>query len=103
MLVIIESPYAGNINKNLQYAHLCIKDCFNRGEYPFASHILYTTALDDQNPEDRAMGINAGFQWGKHAEKTVVYTDYGISEGMNYGVENAVNNGRKVEFRKLWN
>jgi len=102
MLVILESPYAGDITKNLEYAHKCVKDCFNRGEYPFASNILYTIALDDKNPEDRDKGIEAGLKWGKHAKKTVVYTDYGISKGMKYGIDNAVNNGRQVEYRNLW-
>ena len=45
-LVILESPYKGNdwkdTEENLKYAKRCMKDCFNRGEYPFASHLLYT-------------------------------------------------------------
>ena len=48
-LVILESPYAGEVEKNLDYARKCMKDCFLRGEYPFASHLLYTqnSILDD--------------------------------------------------------
>ena len=40
--VIIESPFAGNIRKNINYARKCMKDCLMKGEYPFASHLLYT-------------------------------------------------------------
>ena len=94
-LVIIETPYAGDIEKNLKYARLCMRDCFMRGEFPFASHLLYTQEgiLDDTIPEERKLGINAGLTWGRFASKTVVYTDLGITEGMNQGIERAEEEG----------
>ena len=104
-LVIIESPYAGDVEKNIRYARLCMRDSFMRGEFPFASHLLYTQddILNDNLLDERKLGINAGLKWGKFADKTVVYTDYGISPGMQYGIDNAINNNRKIEYRKLWN
>ena len=42
-------------------------------------------------PEERQLGIEAGFEWGKAAEKTVVYEDYGVSRGMQLGIEAARN------------
>src|ERR1700743_3548010 len=98
-LVILESPYAGDTARNIDYAHQCIKDCLRRGEAPIASHILYTTALDDAVPEERALGIEAGLAWGKVADLTVVYTDFGISAGMRQGIDRARAEGRPVEFR----
>ncbi len=105
VLVIIESPFAGDIKKNLEYARACMKDCFSRGEFPFASHLLYTQdgILDDTIPEERKLGIHAGLCWGKLAEKTVVYTDLGITEGMKEGIKRAEEEGREVEFRKIEN
>ena len=102
-LVIIESPFAGDVEKNLKYARLCMKDCLIKGEYPFASHLLYTQEgiLDDTIPEERKLGINAGLTWGRFASKTVVYTDLGITEGMNQGIERAEEEGREVEMREL--
>jgi DNA polymerase I-like protein with 3'-5' exonuclease and polymerase domains len=41
MRVIVESPFAGGF-ANVKYSRECIKDCLNRGESPFASHLLYT-------------------------------------------------------------
>lgn len=103
MLVILESPYAGDIDKNIDYARKCMRDSLLRGEYPIASHLLYTQKgiLDDLIPEERILGIEAGLAWGRFAEKTVVYTDLGISNGMKYGIENAIKNKRKIEYRKL--
>lgn len=101
MLVILESPYAGNIERNEKYARSCMRDSLMRGEYPMVSHLLYTQCLFDEIPKERKMGINAGLEWGKHAEKTVVYTDFGISPGMKLGIKNALDNNREVEYRKI--
>lgn len=102
-LVIIESPFAGNIMVNIDYARRCIRDCIDRGEAPFASHLLYTQPgiLDDTNHEQRKLGIQAGFEWGRLAEARVVYTDLGISPGMKAGIEEAEKLGQPVEYREL--
>ena len=104
MKVILESPYAGDVEKNLAYARECMRDSLLRGEAPLASHLLYTQSrvLNDNIPEERELGINAGLQWGKDAEKTVVYTDLGISEGMSYGIARARSEKRPVEYRSLY-
>ncbi len=62
VLVILESPFAGDVEKNLEYARKCMRDCFMRGEFPFASHLLYTQdgILDDDLLEERKLGISAG-------------------------------------------
>ena len=103
-LVIIESPYAGDIAANRAYAVACVRDCLTRGEAPFASHLLYTEALDDAQPDQRAHGIAAGFAWRASAAATVVYTDRGISGGMRLGIEHAnalASTGHVVEYRTI--
>ncbi|OGN03538.1 MAG: hypothetical protein A2655_04835 [Candidatus Yanofskybacteria bacterium RIFCSPHIGHO2_01_FULL_43_42] len=102
--VVLESPFAGDVERNLAYARRCLHDCLLRGEAPIASHLLYTQpgVLDDNKPEERKLGIEAGLVWGSLAEATVVYTDYGISGGMKFGIERAEKEGRPVEFRKLY-
>ena len=101
--VILESPYAGDLERNLAYARLCMHDCLMRDEAPFASHLLYTQAnvLDDNLANERELGIQAGFLWRQVAEKTVVYVDLGISRGMQYGIEHAEKSGFPIEYRKL--
>lgn len=100
-LVILESPYAGDVQRNITYARRALKDCLAKGEAPYASHLLYTQpgVLDDLLPDQRALGIEAGLSWGRLAEATVVYTDYGISGGMQYGIATAELVGRKIEYR----
>lgn len=101
--VIIESPYAGDIEQNINYARLCMRDSFMRGELPFASHLLYTQKgiLDDTIPSERQLGIDAGLFWGLFADATVVYTDKGISPGMRYGIISAENAGREIVYRSI--
>ena len=83
-LVIIESPYAGDVERNVKYARRAMKDSLERGEYPFASHLLYTQdgVLDDNIPEEREKGIAAGYRWGNGADIIAFYVDYGMSNGM---------------------
>lgn len=101
--VIVESPYAGDVETNLKYLRACMRDCLLRGEAPFASHGLYTQdgVLDDNVPEEREHGIQAGFAWRSIADCTVVYTDLGTSRGMEYGIAHASKKGVPVEYRTL--
>ena len=102
-LVIIESPFAGDVETNIQFARACMHDSLMRGEAPFASHLLYTQEgiLNDDVPKERSLGIKAGLVWGKRAEKTVVYTNLGVTGGMKKGIQRAENEGREIEYREL--
>jgi hypothetical protein len=102
--VIVESPYAGDVARNLRYLRACLHDCLMRDEAPFASHGLYTQAgvLDDEKPEERTLGIAAGLRWGAAADATVVYCDLGVSKGMHYGIRSAMEHQRPVEYRYLY-
>jgi len=99
--VILETPYAGSIRKHTAYARSCLSDCLRRGEAPLASHLLYTQVLDDDVPEERALGIGAGAAWIEQADALVVYIDHGISRGMKAGIAEAKKHGVQVELRSL--
>lgn len=101
--MILESPYKGDVKKNLRYARACLRDSLLRGESPLASHLLFTQkgVLDDNLPDERIVGIEAGLAWGAKADATVVYEDLGWSEGMRLGVDRARQQGRPVEVRRL--
>lgn len=102
-LVIIESPFAGNVEGNIAYARKCVTDAVHRGEAPIASHLLFTQPgiLDDDIPGERTLGIEAGLSWYRVADKCVVYEDRGFSKGMWHGIGRAQALGVPVEFRKI--
>jgi hypothetical protein len=101
--VIIESPYAGDIERNIKYARVCLKDSLNRNEAPLASHLLYTQdgVLDDTVESERMQGINAGLDWLEVADLHVFYIDYGMSDGMKYALNYSTDKGVKTVFRKI--
>lgn len=99
--VILESPFAGDETVNRAYLKACLRDSLLRGEAPVASHALYPGALRDDVPEERELGMLAGFAWHPYARAVVIYTDLGISPGMARGMENAQKAGRTLEFRSL--
>ncbi|CAH9014519.1 conserved hypothetical protein [Vibrio phage 496E54-1] len=80
-------------------------DMLLRKEAPYASHLLYTqpNVLDDLIPEERELGIYAGFAW-KHLQgvHTVFYIDKGMSGGMKLAEEYCNANNMSVEYRKLY-
>lgn len=102
-LVILESPFAGDIEENIKYARACVRDSLLRGEAPIASHLLYTQKgiLNDDIPSERQYGIDSGLAWKSVAHGSVVYTDRGITKGMEYGIAQAVKQGITVEYRTL--
>ncbi len=102
-LVIIESPFAGDRERNIAYARRCVRDSLSRGEAPIASHLLYTQdgILNDDVPEERFWGINAGLAWHAAGAMTAVYTDLGLSAGMQYGIEAAQKAGAEIVYRRI--
>ena len=72
-----------------------------RGEAPFVSHLLYTQVLEDNLPEDRELGMQMALLWATKAEFTAVYKDFGISAGMERGIEHAKSYHRDIMYRNL--
>ncbi|HEY0839745.1 MAG TPA: hypothetical protein VGD74_06125 [Vulgatibacter sp.] len=99
--VIIESPFAGDRERNHAYLLDCIRDCYARGEAPIASHCIGPLVLDDAVPEQRAQGIAAGVAWIAVAGRLAVYTDLGISRGMQAAIDHAGAIGTPISFRSL--
>ncbi len=111
--VYLESPYNGTpeeIRANVEYAQRAVRDCLERGEAPFASHLLYTQCpgagfvSDDDDTcvsIGREAAMDAAFAWRAACEKTVVYIDRGISAGMQNGIDHANEIGCSVEYRSL--
>jgi hypothetical protein len=83
-----------------------------RGETPYASHRMLTDALDDADPVERELGMQAGFDMreallqllriGETSVLTAVYEDFGISGGMKRGIAAALVGSCPIERRKLW-
>jgi hypothetical protein len=106
--VVVESPLGApdraGIEDNKTYARACVRDCLERGEAPYASHLFYDQpgVLNDLDPNERNMGMLAGMQWGAQAHKVVVYLDRGLSAGMQAGIDYYRHRGIPIEERYLY-
>lgn len=100
---ILESPYVGEVERNVKYAQLCMSDMLKKGEAPYASHLLYTqnNVLDDTVKEERDLGINAGFTFRDLCSKTVFYVDFGFSKGMVLGLKDCLESNKHYSIREL--
>ena len=63
--VVVESPCSGDMALHKLYALACLRDSFQRGEDPYASHVLlaFSGVLDDTVDEERREGMECGFSW----------------------------------------
>jgi len=85
--VIIESPYAAQAassqDAHLVYLRRCLRDSYESGEHPFASHGFYPFFMHDNIPSERRDGIAFGYSFWPYASAIIFYLDYGMSPGMD--------------------
>lgn len=99
--VIIESPYRGETERNLIYARRALKDSIDRGESPFAGHLLYTQVLDDNDSEERALGMALSLVWSHISSAAIFYCDYGTTSGMGEAMKAYVGFRLPCEIRYI--
>jgi hypothetical protein len=114
-IALVESPYRASPGltvagardeeaRNTRYVRVCMRYAFLKlGVLPFASHALYTLdgILLDYEPFERMLGIAAGLAIGKCAERSLIFMDFGISEGMKLGIEAAARANRPCVYINL--
>jgi hypothetical protein len=95
--VVIESPFKGDLVRNVLYADCLQFDSLMRGEAPFLGHLLYTRVFADANPQQREMGITAHIAALTRASYVVVGLDLGPPSA---GMWEAINvaNLRQIEI-----
>lgn len=99
-LVVIESPYAGDVERNVAFCRAVCRYAVGQGYSPYASHLIFTQFLDDNIPSERKAGIDAGLAWARHAEQAwfCLRPDEGLSNGMRYALNQHISEGRAVRF-----
>ena len=98
---IIESPYRGDVARNEAYLDRCLLDSLKRGESAIASHKIWPSVLNDNNPEERQLGIEAGRAWIPVAVLMTVYVDLGISDEMENAMSRARLHKIPIELREI--
>lgn len=99
--VVIASPWRGDTELHLEYLKAALRDCYQRGESPIASHAIGPLALDDEDPVQREQGIEGGLAWIEVADVLAVYCDLGSSLGQDAEIEHARLVGVAIEYREI--
>jgi hypothetical protein len=99
--VCVESPFRGDVTRNVLYADACQLDCFSRNEAPFLGHLQYPRVLNDGDRVQRDLGIAAHLAWLRCCELLAVYIDLGITDGMKLAISLADDLGIVVSRREL--
>ena len=85
--IVVVSPYSGKTVLHKVYLQTCIDYVIEKGHAPFAGHYIYPNFLNDEEEEQRELGMKLGWAWGIVANECWVFADYGISAGMKKDVE----------------
>jgi hypothetical protein len=105
LCVFVCSPYKSTTSEaheeNVAYAQQALVDSLGRSEAPFAPHLLYPQVLIDADELDRNVAMAAGKAWLEVSDVLAVYTDLGISGGMEEEIAWAEDNMVTVEYRTL--
>ena len=80
-LIFIASPYKGDVEKNVAYAKKACRYVLMEGNSFFCPHLLYPQILDENNPEERRLGISLGKEVLAKCDELWAFGDH-ISSGM---------------------
>ena len=80
-LIYVASPYAGDIERNTEFAKKACRFVMNEGYAFFAPHLLYPQVLDEDNPDERQLGLNMGKEILGWCDELWVFGDT-VSPGM---------------------
>ena len=80
-IIYVASPYAGDIQKNTEFAKRACRHVMEHGHAFFAPHLLYPTILDEHQLEQRQLGLDMGLAMLSRCDELWCYGDH-ISHGM---------------------
>jgi len=87
-IIYVASPYAGDIQKNTEFAKRACRHVMNEGHAFFAPHLLYPQFLNDTNSHERQIGLDMGIAMLSRCDELWCYGDR-ISPGMHLEIEEA--------------
>lgn len=112
-VVMVESPYSGDIDRNVRYLQLCMAECgVLHNELPYASHAIMTQHsrcknhyVSDYNKKwnvlTRDYAIKVSQRMRHRCDRTVFYIDRGWSTGMKAAKLYCQTHGLPFEERQL--
>jgi len=101
-VIFIESPYAGNVVTNVEYAKAAMLDSIKRGETPIVAHLMFPRAMDDGDPRQRELALRMCRTLRTRCDAVAFYVDLGTSDGMRRAMEEAAIDGIIKDIRCIF-
>ena len=98
-LVYIASPFAGDMERNLERTRGYCRLAVSKGCIPLAPHLLYPQFMDDETSETRELGIFFALVLLGKCDEIWVFGER-ISEGMSREIAKAERRGISIRY---WN
>ena len=95
-VVYVCSPLRGDVERNIYKAIGYSKYIYRHGGIPLAPHVIFTTFLDDNDPRDRAAGMEMGLELLTICDELWAFGDK-VSEGMAGEIAAAEELGLRVK------
>ena len=87
-IVYICSPYAGDVETNVDAARRYSRFAVEQGYIPVAPHLLFPQFLNEESPKERQLGLFFGNALMSKCSEVWVFGDY-ISPGMEAEIRRA--------------
>ena len=94
--IYVASPYAGNVAKNVAAAVRYCRKVIDDGYMPVAGHLLYPQILDDNDPEERDLGLLFGLALLRTCDEVWVFGT--VSDGVEKEIEEAKRLKKRVRY-----
>jgi hypothetical protein len=88
-LIYVASPYAGDIERNIEFAKEACRFVMNEGHAFFAPHLLYPQVLDEDDPAGRQLGLDMGMAALAKCDELWVFGET-MSAGMRGEIEEGI-------------
>lgn len=97
-IVYICSPYAGDIEKNVERARLYSRFAVESGCIPLTVHLLYPQFMNDDDPTERELALRFGNILMSKCTEVWVFAGHGVSNGMASEIAYAKRKGYLLRY-----
>ncbi len=94
--IYVASRYAGDVDANVAAAISYCRRVIDEGHMPVASHLLYPQILNDNNPEERELGLLFGLALLRNCDELWVFGE--VSPGVAREIEEAKRLKKQIRY-----
>lgn len=94
--IYVASKYAGDVDANVAAAITYCRRVIDEGYMPIASHLLYPQILNDNDPEERELGLMFGLALLRTCDEVWVFGE--VSAGVAREIEEAKRLNKRLRY-----